>query len=89
MSPVILEAVEIQAKYAGYLEREQRQIERYRHLEARAIPESFDFTAVAELRYEAREKFTRFRPRSLGQAARISGISPADIATLSIYLLQR
>lgn len=89
MSPVILEAVEIRAKYAGYLEREQRQIERYRHLEARAIPESFDFTAVAELRYEAREKFTRFRPRSLGQAARISGISPADIATLSLYVVHR
>ncbi|MDM8005616.1 MAG: tRNA uridine-5-carboxymethylaminomethyl(34) synthesis enzyme MnmG [Phycisphaerae bacterium] len=89
MSPVILEAVEIQAKYAGYLEREQRQIERYRHLEARAIPESFDFTAVAELRYEAREKFTRFRPRSLGQAARISGISPADIATLSLYVVHQ
>jgi tRNA uridine 5-carboxymethylaminomethyl modification enzyme len=89
MSPVVLEAVEIRAKYAGYLEREQRQIERYRHLEARAIPESFDFTAVAELRYEAREKFTRFRPRSLGQAARISGISPADIATLSLYVVHQ
>ncbi len=88
-SLAVLQATEIRAKYAGYLDREQRQIERYQHLEARAIPESFDFTTVAELRYEAREKFTRFRPRSLGQAARISGISPADIATLSIYLLRR
>ncbi|NLE56891.1 MAG: tRNA uridine-5-carboxymethylaminomethyl(34) synthesis enzyme MnmG [Planctomycetes bacterium] len=88
-SLAVLQATEIQAKYAGYLDREQRQIERYRHLEARAIPESFDFTTVAELRYEAREKFTRFRPRSLGQAARISGISPADIATLSFYVVQR
>ncbi len=87
--PAVLEAVEIRAKYAGYLDREQRQIERYRHLEARAIPESFDFASVAELRYEAREKFSRFRPRSLGQAARISGISPADIATLSVYIVHR
>jgi tRNA uridine 5-carboxymethylaminomethyl modification enzyme len=88
-APAVLEALEIRAKYAGYLEREQRQIDRYRHLEARAIPESFDFTTIAELRYEAREKFTRFRPRSLGQAARISGISPADVATLALYLVHR
>jgi tRNA uridine 5-carboxymethylaminomethyl modification enzyme len=82
----VVEQVEIRAKYFGYLERQQRQIERHRRLEARTIPASFDYGAVAELRHEAREKFTRFRPRSLGQAARISGISPADIATLSIYL---
>jgi tRNA uridine 5-carboxymethylaminomethyl modification enzyme len=85
----VLEAVEIQAKYAGYLDRERRQIERYQQLEARSIPEAFDFAAIAELRHEAREKFTRFRPRSLGQAARISGISPADIATLSLYIVHR
>ncbi|MGQ9651248.1 MAG: tRNA uridine-5-carboxymethylaminomethyl(34) synthesis enzyme MnmG [Phycisphaerae bacterium] len=89
VSAAVLETVEIRTKYAGYLEREQRQIERYRHLESRTIPESFDFASVAELRYEAREKFTRFRPRSLGQAARISGISPADIATLSLYIVHR
>jgi tRNA uridine 5-carboxymethylaminomethyl modification enzyme len=81
-----IEAVEIRAKYAGYLEREQRAIERHRHMESRSIPESFEYAGISELRVEAREKFTRFRPRSLGQAARISGISPADIATLSIYL---
>ncbi len=88
-SAAVMEAVEIRTKYSGYLERERKQIERYRHLEARSIPESFDFGSVHELRYEAREKFTRFRPRSLGQAGRISGISPADIATLSLYLVQR
>jgi tRNA uridine 5-carboxymethylaminomethyl modification enzyme len=85
----VLEAVEIRAKYAGYLEREERQIERHRHLEQRSIPEAFDYASIPELRFEAREKFTRFRPRSLGQAARISGISPADIATLSVYLFRR
>jgi tRNA uridine 5-carboxymethylaminomethyl modification enzyme len=84
-----LAAVEIGAKYAGYLEREQRQIDRHRQLEARTIPESFDYAQLQKLRIEAREKFARLRPRSLGQAARISGISPADIATLSLYLLRR
>jgi tRNA uridine 5-carboxymethylaminomethyl modification enzyme len=87
--PLVLQAVEIQAKYAGYLEREQRLIDRYQQLETRVIPESFDYTRLKELRYEAREKFARFRPRNVGQAARLSGISPADIATLSLYLFHR
>jgi tRNA uridine 5-carboxymethylaminomethyl modification enzyme len=82
----VVEEVEIRAKYAGYLEREQRLVDRYRQLEARTIPESFDYAGIADLRFEAREKFMRFRPRSLGQAGRISGISPADIATLHIHL---
>jgi len=82
----VLEAVEINAKYAGYLEREQRLIRRHRQLESRLIPDGFDFQTLGGLRFEARERFARFRPRSLGQAARISGISPADIATLSLYL---
>ncbi|GMV96350.1 MAG: tRNA uridine 5-carboxymethylaminomethyl modification enzyme MnmG [Phycisphaerae bacterium] len=87
--PEVLQAVEIRAKYAGYLEREQRQVERYRQMEARAIPDSFDYHAVPELRIEAREKFARFRPRSIGQAGRISGISPADLATLYLYVARR
>ena len=85
----VLEAVQIRLKYAGYLEREQRLIERHKQLESRIIPETFDYDAMTSLRYEAREKFMRFRPRNLGQAARISGISPADIATLSLYLARR
>ncbi|HSW44111.1 MAG TPA: tRNA uridine-5-carboxymethylaminomethyl(34) synthesis enzyme MnmG [Phycisphaerae bacterium] len=85
----VIQAVEIRLKYAGYLEREDRLIERHRQLEARQIPADFDFKRIGGLRFEAREKFVRFRPRSLGQAARISGISPADIATLSLYLLRR
>ena len=88
MVPAVVEAVEINAKYAGYLEREQRLIDRARQAEARLIPESFDYSAIPTLRFEARERFAKFRPRSLGQAARISGISPSDIATLSIYLHQ-
>lgn len=89
LPPEVLQAVEIRLKYAGYLDREKRLIDRHRHMENRAIPPTFDYGTVAELRFEAREKFNRFRPRSLGQAARISGISPADIATLSLYLLRR
>jgi len=84
--PEVIEAVEIRMKYAGYLEREQRLIDRHRQVESRAIPEAFDYQGLRELRCEAREKFARFRPRNLGQAARISGISPADIATLAVYL---
>lgn len=89
VAPAVMEAVEIRAKYAGYLEREQRQVERYRQMEARLIPDSFDYGSIAELRIEAREKFTRFRPRSIGQAGRISGISPADLATLYLHLSRR
>ena len=55
-------------------------------MDDRGIPDSFEYVGLAELRHEAREKLSRFRPRSIGQAARISGISPADIATLSVYL---
>ncbi|NLX12186.1 MAG: tRNA uridine-5-carboxymethylaminomethyl(34) synthesis enzyme MnmG [Phycisphaerales bacterium] len=82
----VSDAVEIDARYAGYLEREQRVIQRYRQMETKLIPAGFDYAAMPELRREAREKFARVQPRSVGQAARISGISPADIATLSIYL---
>jgi len=84
--PSVIEAVEIRARYAGYLRRELVAIERFRRLESRAIPDSMDFGTLTGLRFEAREKLSRFRPRNLGQAARISGISPADIATLSLYL---
>jgi len=84
----VLQAAEIRLKYAGYLEREERLIERHRYVESRTIPPTFDYSQVAGLRFEAREKFMRFRPRSLGQAARISGISPADIATLSLHVLR-
>ncbi len=86
LPPEVVETVEIRLKYAGYLEREQRLIDRHRQVEGRLIPEALDFQTLRELRCEAREKFTRFRPRNLGQAARLSGISPADIATLAVYL---
>lgn len=77
--------VEIEAKYAGYLQRQMRQIERCREAESQLIPDEFDYSAVP-LRYEAREKLSRICPRSLGQASRISGVSPADISVLMVYL---
>ena len=76
----------IEAKYDGYIDRQIDQIERFRRLENKPIPADLEYRAIPQLRAEAREKFERIRPLSLGQAGRISGISPADIATLLIHL---
>jgi tRNA uridine 5-carboxymethylaminomethyl modification enzyme len=80
------EQVVLEAKYAGYIGRQADQVERFRRLESRPIPPHFDYAAVPQLRAEAREKLSRARPASLGQASRISGIHPADLAVLLIYL---
>jgi len=80
------EQVEIEVKYAGYLRRQAQQIERFRRNEEKYIPDWLDYDAIPELRVEARQKLNAVRPRSLGQAARISGISPADIATVMVYM---
>lgn len=84
--PQIAEQLVNDAKYAGYLEREQVLIERQQRLLERVIPESLDFYQVQHLRAEAREKLSRFRPANLGQASRISGITPADLAVLLVHL---
>jgi len=89
LSPEAREQVEIEAKYAGYLERQEREVQRARRMEDRAIPPALDYAAVPHLRAEAREKLARIRPRSLGQAARIAGIGPADLAVLTIHLARR
>ncbi len=78
----VVEQVVLEAKYSGYIHRQAEQVERFQRLESRPIPVSFDFAAVPQLRAEAREKLSRVRPISLGQAGRISGISPADLAVL-------
>jgi tRNA uridine 5-carboxymethylaminomethyl modification enzyme len=80
------EQVEIEAKYAGYLERQEAQIERARRMEDRPIPGDLDYAAVTHLAAEAREKLARIRPRSLGQAGRIPGVGPGDLAVLMIHL---
>lgn len=78
--------VSIEAKYAGYIRRQTAEIERQARVQDLRIPEHFDFQAVPQLRAEARQKFTAVRPRNLGQASRISGITPADLAVLMLYL---
>jgi tRNA uridine 5-carboxymethylaminomethyl modification enzyme len=78
--------VELEAKYAGYIARQAAQIERFGKLESRSIPAHFDYSGVPQLRAEAREKLGRIRPATLGQASRISGINPADLAVLALYL---
>ena len=88
LSRSITDEVEIQLKYAGYLDRQLKQVAEFRKEEARRLPDDLDYDAIAGLRLEAREKLSAIRPVSLGQAGRISGVSPADIAVLMIYLEQ-
>ena len=82
----VTEEVEIQLKYAGYLARQEKQVAEFKKEEARLLPEDIDYTAIQGLRLEARQKLQEIHPLSLGQAGRISGVSPADIAVLMIYL---
>jgi tRNA uridine 5-carboxymethylaminomethyl modification enzyme len=78
--------VMLETKYAGFIERQADQIDRFRRLEGRPIPPHFDYLAIPQLRIEAREKLTQVRPTNLGQAGRISGITPGDLAVLLFYL---
>jgi tRNA uridine 5-carboxymethylaminomethyl modification enzyme len=81
-----IDQVMLEAKYSGYIDRQADQVERFQRLESKPIPPHFDYAAVPQLRFEAREKLGRVRPTSLGQASRISGICPADLAVLLFYL---
>jgi tRNA uridine 5-carboxymethylaminomethyl modification enzyme len=82
----VAEQVEIEVKYEGYIRRQLRQVEKFRDSEAKTIPAWMDYRAIPELRNEAKEKFSAVRPISVGQASRISGISPADVSILLVYL---
>ena len=86
LSKAVTESVEIQIKYAGYLQRQQKQVEEFKREESRMLPEDIDYQAISGLRLEAQQKLSQIRPMSIGQAGRISGVSPADIAVLLIYL---
>jgi tRNA uridine 5-carboxymethylaminomethyl modification enzyme len=81
-----IQQVEIAIKYAGYIERQELEVEKFRSLEEKAIPANFDFTTVPSLRLEARQKLSKIHPATIGQAARISGVSPADISILMVSL---
>ena len=85
----VIEQVNINIKYQGYIERELRQVEHFKKLEKKLIPDDIDYDEVGSLRLEARQKLKSFRPRSIGQASRISGVSPADITVLLVYLESR
>jgi tRNA uridine 5-carboxymethylaminomethyl modification enzyme len=73
-------------KYEGYIERQASEVERARRLETAELPEDLDYRSIKELRFEAREKLATVRPRSLGQAGRISGVNPADLTVLIIHM---
>jgi tRNA uridine 5-carboxymethylaminomethyl modification enzyme len=84
--PDVVEQVVLEAKYSGYIDIQARDVERFRKMEGKRIPDSFDYAAVPQLRVEAKQKLTKVRPTSVGQASRISGITPADLAVLLFYL---
>jgi tRNA uridine 5-carboxymethylaminomethyl modification enzyme len=86
LSPEAIEQVTIEAKYAGYIEKQRREVERVKRLEERPIPADFDYGVPVGLSNEAREKLKRFRPATVGQASRIAGVNPADISILLVYL---
>lgn len=86
LSEDVISQVEIAIKYAGYISRQEAEVAKFRNLEDKKIPQAFDYSAVPSLRTEARQKFMKIRPGTIGQAARISGVSPADISLLLVWL---
>ncbi len=86
LSQDVVHQVEIAIKYAGYIERQELEVEKFKAMEGKNIPEAFDFSTVPSLRLEARQKLAKIRPATIGQAARISGVSPADISILMVSL---
>jgi len=85
----VREQVEIQLKYAGYIERQSKEIERHEHYENLALPEGFNYLDISALSVEVRQKLDKQRPETLGQASRISGVTPAAISLLLVHLKKR
>ena len=85
----VTEQAEIRLKYDGYIKRQLKQVEEFTRMEERALPADIDYSKVTGLRIEAREKLEKIRPVSFGQASRISGVSPADISVLMVYMESR
>ena len=86
ISSEILEKVQVEIKYEGYINRQNRQISEMRRLEKKILPKDLDFSEIKGLRLEAIEKLSKLKPNNIGQASRISGVSPADISVLIIWL---
>ena len=82
----VVEQVEIRLKYEGYIKRQLKQVEDFKRMEDKPLPEGIDYFAVPGLRTEARQKLSSVRPESFGRAGRISGVSPADMAALAMYI---
>jgi tRNA uridine 5-carboxymethylaminomethyl modification enzyme len=89
VAPAVARSVEVRAKYAGYIARQDKAVERFAKLETKLIPPSLDYATVTGLRNEAKQKLSKFTPRSLGQAMRISGITPADVTLVAVHLDRR
>jgi tRNA uridine 5-carboxymethylaminomethyl modification enzyme len=85
----VVEQVEIQIKYQGYIEKQKKQVEQFRKLEGKRIPDDIDYDRIKGLRKESRDRLKQVRPVSIGQASRISGVNPADISILLVYLEQQ
>lgn len=84
----VIEEVEIMIKYDGYINMQKKQVESFKKLEKKLLPEEIDYNKINGIRLEARQKLNKYKPYSIGQASRISGVSPADISVLLIYLEQ-
>jgi tRNA uridine 5-carboxymethylaminomethyl modification enzyme len=86
LAPEVLRQVEISVKYAGYIDRQKVEIERFKNFESKLIPPGFDYSSLVGLRAEARQKLSKVRPATIGQAIRISGVSPADVSVLMVWM---
>jgi len=86
LSDEVIQQVEISLKYAGYLDRQETEVQRFRGMEEKRIPAWVDYNSIPSLRTEARQKLNTIRPETLGQASRISGVSPADISLVMIWI---
>ena len=86
LSEEVIQQVQIAVKYAGYIDRQELEVQKFNKLEDKSIPDTFDFSTVPSLRLEARQKFAKIRPTTIGHAARICGVSPADISILMVWL---
>ena len=89
LTPDVRDQVNINIKHEGYIKRQMKQVEQFRKKESWKIPDDIDYEAVSSLRIEARQKLEKYRPISIGQASRISGVSPSDISVLMVYLESR
>ena len=86
LDPEVVQQIEVEIKYAGYIDRQHLEIEKFKNLEEKGIPDWFDYSGIPSLRTEAKVKLSKIRPATLGQAARISGVSPADISIVMVWL---